>query len=85
MAIAKQDGDLLPGTNPPVEKSFRCARCPAQIKSGEKIGRFTYCEVCGQVVTDELLVRYEAYTKAHVPTKIDPLRTFSGWIEKFVK
>lgn len=69
-------------------KTFRCARCPAQIKPGdpqEKIGRFTYCETCGQTVTDELLVKYEAYVKAHIPTKIDPLRTFSGRIEKFVK
>lgn len=71
-----------------MEKSFRCARCPAQIKPGDpqgKIGRFTYCEACEQAVTDELLARYEAYTKTHVPTKADPLRTFSGWIEKFVK
>jgi hypothetical protein len=71
-----------------MEKAFRCARCPRQIRSGDlrvKIGRFTYCEECEQAATDELLRQYEAYAKKHIATKTDPLRTFSGWIEKFKK
>jgi hypothetical protein len=41
--------------NPVTLKSFRCARCPKQIKPGDrraKIGRFTYCEYCEMEIKD---------------------------------
>ena len=38
-----------------MSETKRCARCPKQITSGVKIGRFMYCEECTNGIIDPLI------------------------------